>query len=285
MSLAAAACAAALAYFAFLAAERAVLSRARGCVGTVVHVNGTRGKSETTRLLAAALRASGRPTLAKTTGTESRLIFADGSERRLRRFGAADVREQRNLLIRAARSGASCLVAECMAVSAEAQAASDAFLSPDMLLVTNARPDHEAELGDAQATAAVFALLIPRGGTVLTADGRLFPLLEREAAARGAKAYLSSPIEEPGLNAISDNAGLALLAAELLGLDRAKALEGMKSFRPDPGAFAFRFLGATGGGAVLVADALAANDPESASRLLERVPRPVKGGPLLFIAA
>ena len=44
-----------------------------------IHVAGTRGKSTTTRLIAAGLRAGGRQVVAKTTGSEPRLILSDGS--------------------------------------------------------------------------------------------------------------------------------------------------------------------------------------------------------------
>ena len=43
-----------------------------------IHVNGTRGKSSVTRLIAGGLRAGGIRTVAKTTGTMARLIFPDG---------------------------------------------------------------------------------------------------------------------------------------------------------------------------------------------------------------
>src|SRR6476646_2181595 len=45
-----------------------------------VHVNGTRGKSSVTRLIAGGLRASGRRVFAKTTGTMARMIDPDGRE-------------------------------------------------------------------------------------------------------------------------------------------------------------------------------------------------------------
>src|SRR3954471_10732401 len=45
-----------------------------------IHVGGTRGKSTTTRLIATGLRAGGVRVLAKTTGSEPRLILPDGSE-------------------------------------------------------------------------------------------------------------------------------------------------------------------------------------------------------------
>src|SRR5450631_4519454 len=52
-----------------------------------IHVAGTRGKSTTTRLIAAGLRAGGRRVMAKTTGTEPRLIGPDGTEAPWRRRG------------------------------------------------------------------------------------------------------------------------------------------------------------------------------------------------------
>src|SRR5687768_2797499 len=45
-----------------------------------VHVNGTRGKSSVTRLIAAGLREGGIVTCAKTTGTLARLIHPHGVE-------------------------------------------------------------------------------------------------------------------------------------------------------------------------------------------------------------
>jgi len=45
-----------------------------------IHVNGTRGKSSVSRLIAAGLRAGGIRTCCKTTGTLPRMILPDGSE-------------------------------------------------------------------------------------------------------------------------------------------------------------------------------------------------------------
>ena len=59
-----------------------------------IHVAGTRGKSTTTRLIAAALRAGGRRVVAKTTGSEPRLILPDGRDEIWPRRGPATIREQ-----------------------------------------------------------------------------------------------------------------------------------------------------------------------------------------------
>jgi len=258
-----AACSAAL-YLAFAAAERALLGRARRGIGTVIHVNGTRGKSETARLVAAALRAGGLRTVAKTTGTEPRLILPDGSERVLSRLGAANVREQRNLMFRASRMGANAVVAECMAVSPDAQAASTAFLSPSILVVTNSRPDHRSELGDPAEAARVFAEGIPRGGVVVTSDPSIFPLVADASRAVGARAVLAAPLEGTAAR-FPENAGSALEAALAAGVPREAAISGMSGYLPDPGAACVRDLPRKGGGALAVVDALAANDVESTS--------------------
>src|SRR5882724_13122976 len=93
-----------------------------------IHVAGTRGKSTTTRLIAAGLRAGGWRVMAKTTGTEPRLILIDGSERPWRRRGPASVREQMRFFAQAARSGADTAVVECMAIRPELVAASEDLL-------------------------------------------------------------------------------------------------------------------------------------------------------------
>jgi len=59
-----------------------------------VHVNGTRGKSSVTRLIAGGLRAGGILTFAKTTGTMARMIRPDGSEVDVFRVGSPNIIEQ-----------------------------------------------------------------------------------------------------------------------------------------------------------------------------------------------
>src|SRR5262249_47551230 len=80
---------------------------------------GTRGKSPTTRLIAAGLRAGGLRVVAKTTGTEPRLIRPDGSEAPWRRRGPPSVREQAQFFAKAVQLRADAAVVECMAVRPE----------------------------------------------------------------------------------------------------------------------------------------------------------------------
>jgi poly-gamma-glutamate synthase PgsB/CapB len=86
-------------------------------VPTRIHVNGTRGKSSVTRLIAAGLRAGGVVTCAKTTGSRPRMILEDGSEYSIQRQGRANILEQLRAVAVTSRRGASALVAECMALN------------------------------------------------------------------------------------------------------------------------------------------------------------------------
>ena len=111
-------------------------------------MNGTRGKSTVTRLIAAALREAGIRTVAKTTGTAPRLILPDGSERPVRRRAPASIREQLWLLREARRLRAAAVVVECMAVDPELQAVcEDEMIRATIGVITNARPDHAEVMG------------------------------------------------------------------------------------------------------------------------------------------
>jgi poly-gamma-glutamate synthase PgsB/CapB len=269
-------------YFVFLVAETALLTWARRSLRIVVHVNGTRGKTETTRLLAAAFRAAGIRTLAKSTGTEPCLILPDGQERRIRRLGAPNVREQRNVLLQAALHRAEALVVECMAVTPEAQAASTAFLRPSILVITNARPDHGAEQGTPEEALAAFANGIPEGGMVVTADPSIFDHLAGVARARGAQAILAEPLSGTAAR-IPENAGVALAIAQGVGVSPGTALEAMRNFQADRGAFTIRCL-RRDDGAILIVDALAANDPVSTALLFRRAEAKLTGrGPRILL--
>ena len=59
-----------------------------------IHVNGTRGKSSVTRLIAAGLRAGGKRTFAKTTGTAPRVIDSKGIDRIIHRLIKPSIGEQ-----------------------------------------------------------------------------------------------------------------------------------------------------------------------------------------------
>ena len=86
-----------------------------------IHVNGTRGKSSVTRLVAAGLRAGGIKTMAKTTGTLPRIIDEHGLEVPVIRPHNANIIEQIKVIRYMARRKPEAIVMECMAVQPEYQ--------------------------------------------------------------------------------------------------------------------------------------------------------------------
>src|SRR5258706_7804959 len=113
-----------------------------------VHVNGTRGKSSVTRLIAGGLRAGGRRPFAKTTGTMARMIRPDGQEVDVFRVGSPNIIEQTRIVRRALEAGADTLVVECMAVSPEVQPVAQLRLIKSTVgVITHVRAYHLRILG------------------------------------------------------------------------------------------------------------------------------------------
>src|SRR3979409_2414631 len=131
-----------------------------------VHVNGTRGKSSVTRLIAGGLRAGGRRVFAKTTGTMARMIHPDGSEVDVYRVGRPNIIEQIRIVRRAVACGAEVMVIECMAVSPELQPLSELRLIRSTVgVITNARADHLDVMGPSvDDVARALAQTAPRSG-------------------------------------------------------------------------------------------------------------------------
>ena len=86
-----------------LGLEAYQVKRDRALLQHVVYVNGIRGKSTVTRMIAAGLKSGGWSVFCKTTGTVPRLIGTDGVERPLRRRGKANIREQARVMRMAVR--------------------------------------------------------------------------------------------------------------------------------------------------------------------------------------
>ena len=136
-------------------------------------VNGTRGKTTVTRQLYSALSSCGKTVLAKTTGSEARLIYPDGHEEPIsRRFGYHLIREQYKFFALASKLGVDAVVVECCAVSPESQLLmAQKLVRPTCSIITNARVDHVDQMGTTvESTAAVLKLSVPRGASFYTSD-------------------------------------------------------------------------------------------------------------------
>ena len=113
-----------------------------------IHVNGSRGKSSVTRLIASGLRAGGLKTLAKTTGTAPRIIDENGKDRIIHRLRSASIGEQVRLLRNFAKKKPGAVVIECMAVNPQYQwVAEQKMIQSTISVMTNVRPDHLDEMG------------------------------------------------------------------------------------------------------------------------------------------
>ncbi len=242
-----------------------------------IHVNGTRGKSGVTRLIAAGLRAGGYRVLGKVTGSAANWIDPDGAERPIPRRGLPNIRELIRTVKEATRCQADALVCECMALQPELQQFSERRLVQSHIgVITNVRHDHEEVMGpDLPAIAASLARTAPQAG-LLVVTPETAALLGGVIADSGSlRLAEASQVSAPELAAFpfaveAENVALALLVCELAGMPRPQALAAMQASQPDSGNLTVRQLPLPGAGSLRFVDALAANDPESTQILWQR---------------
>lgn len=245
-----------------------------------IHVNGTRGKSSVTRLIAGGLRESGIPTCAKTTGTLPRMILPDGSEYPIFRPSGARLIEQARIVSVAAGYGAKVLVIECMALQPFLQWLSEScFIRSTHGVITNARADHLDVMGPEEKDVALaLAGTTPIRGALYTAGRRHLEIFAEACRDRGSRlvavgkgdAASITDKEMKGFRHVEhrDNVALALKLCMDLGVERETALRGMWKAAPDPGATTVahvRFFGRH----IHFVNGFAANDPESTEHLWE----------------
>jgi poly-gamma-glutamate synthase PgsB/CapB len=211
-----------------------------------IYVNGIRGKSTVTRLIAGVLREAGVQTLAKTTGSAAMVILPNGDEIPIERRSSATIMELFNIAKRYLEEDTEAIVFETMALFPANQTASQELLvKGNINVITNVREDHQDVMGESlEEIADTLSLMIPHDGTLITAEDRLH-LRERLAEngrARGSQMVYADPewiTEEDltGFNYLSfrENISCGLAVAQLLGIPRATAIRGMWNARPDIG--------------------------------------------------
>jgi poly-gamma-glutamate synthase PgsB/CapB len=246
-------------------------------------VSGTRGKSSVTRLISACLRESGMSVLAKTTGSRPCLIFPDGEEKEIQRFGNPSILEGKKVLRLAAESKVHAVVMEMMSIRPESHySESIQMIKPHILVVTNIRKDHLAEMGPSKEDIArCFASAIPRRGTVFIPAEEIYPVFEEKAKDAQARIF-PVPRDKPGMgeewrerlpaHEFTQNIGLAMAVAEFLGIDQEKAYRGLLKTQVDFGSLKIWKIdsGLTSKTWFLVS-AFAANDPESTKEVLNKL--------------
>lgn len=246
-----------------------------------VHVNGIRGKSTVTRLIAAVLREGGYVTVAKTTGSAARVIKPSGEEMAIRRRGAPSILEQVDVVDEHVRAGVDALVIECMAVRRLNQAyAEDKLVRSDVGIITNVRMDHQEEMGETlEEIADSLSLTIPYGGMLITAESRadLRERLRRNATLRRSDFVYADPaaVDPSEMGRFDhlefrENVAISLEVARWLGISRGVAMQAMRKAVPDIGAVRLHRYG-IGKKRVLWVPLFAVNDRESVSLAFDQL--------------
>ena len=251
--------------------EAWIHERALRAIPIRIHVNGSRGKSSVTRLIAGALREGGLSTFAKTTGSTPRLILPDGNEEPVIRLGSPNICEQIGVLDRARREGAKVIVMECMAVRPDLQRVCEHHIMRSTIgVITNIRPDQLDVMGPTVEDVAVaLSSTVPRKGTAVLGDARYGRAYQSVADAYGTNLLVARPEEVPagamdGFTYMEheENVATALLVTRQLGVPDSVALEGMYKANPDVGACTRRSF-IHRGREIEFANIFAANDLES----------------------
>ena len=210
-----------------------------------IHVNGTRGKSSVTRLVAAGLREAGIRTFAKTTGTAPRVIDAEGKDRIIHRLRLPSIGEQTRLLRYFANEKPDAVVMECMAVQPQYQwIAEHQMVQSHIGVITNVRPDHLDEMGPTELDVA-YSLCnsVPVNGVLITGEDQKPEVLKEVSAINGSK-FIHSNDKAVTLEELNKftymehpaNIAVALDVCKEAGVDRRIALSGMHKVQPDLGA-------------------------------------------------
>ena len=212
-----------------------------------IHVNGIRGKSTVTRLIAGMLREAGYNTVAKTTGSAARVIHEDGSETPITRLGAPTIMEQVRIIRDHTTPETEALVIECMAVNPKYQHITQhQIVQGNISVITNVREDHQDQMGESLLEIAdSLSNTIPQEGLLITAETRdhLRGRLEENSQETGCDFLYADAeiVPDEALDgfdylAFKDNIAIGLEIARMLDIPEDVALRGMQKATPDIGA-------------------------------------------------
>lgn len=246
-----------------------------------VHVNGIRGKSTVTRIIAGMLREAGVPTIAKSTGTAAAVINTAGEDEPINRRGPATILEQIEITKRYVTPEVRALVIECMALKPEYQQTSERMIVRSNIgVLTNVREDHQDVMGETLPEIARSLLsTCPVGGVLVTAeqDPEIQAIIREVAASLGTEVRVADPaivtdddIARFDYIAFKENVAIALVIAEMLGIPRTVAMTGMVRADPDPGVLRIKEL-RIGDKHVTWANLFAVNDRESMVAAMEKL--------------
>jgi poly-gamma-glutamate synthase PgsB/CapB len=246
-----------------------------------IHVNGIRGKSTVTRIIAGMLREAGYVTIAKSTGTFAAVINRDGIDEPIDRRGPPTILEQIEVTRTYVTPDVDALVIECMAIKPEYQEVSERMIVRSNIgVLTNVREDHQDVMGETLPEIARSLLsTCPRSGLLITAerDPEILDVMREVCEARGSELLVADPdwvtdddIARFDYIAFKENVAIAVAIAERLGIPRGVAMKGIVEAAPDPGVLRMKEL-AIGGKRVTWANLFAVNDRESMVAAMEKL--------------
>ncbi|HWQ78222.1 MAG TPA: poly-gamma-glutamate synthase PgsB, partial [Anaerovoracaceae bacterium] len=245
-----------------------------------INVNGTRGKSTATRLITGILKEAGIKAVGKTTGTSARIIYWYKEEEEPIKRGrlGPNIIEQKAVVKKAAKLGASAFVTECMAVNPDYQVTfQDKLVKANIGVVVNVREDHMDLCGPTlDFIAESFTSGIPRNGTLVIGNGSYNEYFTKEAQKRNCRVLIANEREIPEgylekfrYVIFPENVAIGLAAAKALNIDRDTALRGMLKANPDPGALMIYRLDSKR--AAYFVNGFAANDPNSINMIWDHI--------------
>ncbi len=246
-----------------------------------VHVNGIRGKSTVTRIIAGMMREAGMTTIAKSTGTFAAVINAEGVDEPIDRRGPPTILEQIEVAEKYIDPGVDALVIECMALKPEYQEVSERMIVRSNIgVLTNVREDHQDVMGETLPEIARSLLsTCPRNGTLITSEQNpeVLEVMREVCADKNTELVVADPDrvtdeENQRFDYISfkENVTIALTIADMVGIPRDIAIDGMVKADPDPGVLRMKEL-SIDGMHVTWANLFAVNDRESMIAAMEKL--------------
>lgn len=202
----------------------------------IVHVNGIRGKSSVTRLIAGVLRAGGYNTVGKVTGNAPNVINQKGEDVPIIRKGPANIIEQVKVVREHVDNDVDAIVFECMAIKPKLQKfLQEHIIEANVGIITNIREDHMEEMGYSleEIAESLSSTLPKKGGYCITSEDnpKLREILKEKCDKKGTDFYnaLNYKVSDELMCKFpyqehKSNVQLGLALADILGIPKHKAL-------------------------------------------------------------
>ena len=210
-----------------------------------VHVNGIRGKSSVTRLMAGVLRAGEYNTLAKVTGNSPNIINQAGDDIPIIRKGPANILEQVKIVNEHVNEKTDAVVLECMAIKPKFQKfLEEQVINADISIIANIREDHMEEMGHTleEIAESLSSTLPKKDGYCITSEDnpKLREILAQKCKKRGTKFYnaLNYKVSDSYMKKFKHreykpNVQLGVALADILGIPKNKAMDEMLLVKPE----------------------------------------------------